>query len=102
MTELPPLHALRAFEAAARLESFKLAAAELFVTPGAISQQVKALEEALGRALFLRRTRAVALTEAGRELLPAVQEAFTGIARATARLRERERSGPLVVSVLPS
>jgi len=99
---LPPLNALRAFEAAARLSSFTLAARALFVTPGAISQQVKALEEALGQRLFLRRTRAVALTEAGRTLLPAVQEAFALLSRATAAMRERERAGPLTVSVLPS
>jgi LysR family glycine cleavage system transcriptional activator len=93
---------VRAFEAAARHGSFKEAARELFVTPGAISQQVKALEEELGTPLFLRLTRQVKLTEAGRLLLPAAQEAFERLSGAIGQLRARETSGPLTVSVVPS
>jgi len=100
--DLPSLHAVRAFEAAARHGSFKEAARELFVTPGAISQQVKVLEEELGTPLFLRMTRRVALTEAGRLLLPAAQEAFESLTRALERLKARNTSGPLTVSVVPS
>jgi len=65
---LPPLNALRAFEAAARHLSFAEAAAELHVTPAAISHQIKALEEWLGQQLFERKTRQVRLTEAGQAL----------------------------------
>ena len=73
---LPPLNALRAFEAAARHEGFIAAAAELFVTRGAISRQVKILEDHLGVQLFHRHTRGVALTTAGRRLYPVLTQAF--------------------------
>jgi LysR family glycine cleavage system transcriptional activator len=76
---LPPLSALRAFEAAARLESFSKAADELSVTPAAISHQIAALEADLGVSLFRRRNRAVELTASARVLLPGLTEAFTGI-----------------------
>ncbi len=76
---MPALGALRAFEAAARLSSFKAAAAELSVTPGAVSQQVRRLEEDLGTKLFLRATRSVTLTEAGRQLQPKLTAAFLQI-----------------------
>lgn len=76
LQRLPPLRSLRAFEAAARLSSFKAAAAELSVTPGAVSQQIRALEEDLGVKLFERTVRAVSLTEAGRRLQPALTAAF--------------------------
>ncbi len=73
---LPPLNALRAFEAAARHQGFILAAEELCVTRGAISRQVKLLEDHLGVALFHRHVRGVALTTAGRQLQPVLSEAF--------------------------
>jgi len=79
---LPPLPLLRSFEAAARHLSFKLAAAELCVTPAAVSQQIKALEDHLGQPLFQRLTRALALTEAGRALLPGVRAGLDALAAA--------------------
>ena len=83
---LPPLNALRAFEAAARHLSFKLAAHELHVTPGAISQQVKTLEGRLGTKLFDRLHRQLILTDAGQAYLPAIRGAFRHIADATMAL----------------
>ncbi|MCG6904574.1 MAG: transcriptional regulator GcvA [Rhodobacter sp.] len=76
---LPPLTALRAFEAAARHMSFARAAAELNVTPAALSFQIKSLEEHLGQPLFRRLNRAVDLTEAGRALLPATSKGFAAL-----------------------
>lgn len=99
---LPPLGSLHAFEAAARLLSFKGAAAELHVTPGAVSQQIKLLEDRLGVPLFVRRARAIALTEAGRLLLPPTQRAFRLLADAVVRVRETDASRVLTVSMLPS
>ena len=84
---LPPLNALRAFEAAARHLSFKLAAHELHVTPGAVGQQVKALEDRLGVPLFQRIHKQLILTEAGQAYLPPIRDAFGRIASATAALR---------------
>ncbi|TQF28075.1 LysR family transcriptional regulator [Bradyrhizobium sp. UNPF46] len=84
---LPPLNALRAFEAAARHLSFKQAAHELHVTAGAISQQVRLLEERLGVQLFERRTRQVVLTSAGETYLAQVRKAFRRLAEATAELK---------------
>jgi LysR family transcriptional regulator, glycine cleavage system transcriptional activator len=84
---LPPLNALRAFEAAARHLSFKQAAHELHVTAGAVSQQVRLLEERLGVQLFERLTRQVILTPAGEAYLTPVRQAFHRIAEATAALR---------------
>jgi DNA-binding transcriptional LysR family regulator len=83
---LPPLNALRAFEAAARHLSFKLAAHELHVTAGAVSQQVKLLEERLGVPLFERRHRQLILTPAGQRYLPGLRAAFRQIAEATQHL----------------
>ncbi len=80
---LPPLNGLRAFEAAARHLSFKHAASELHVTPGAVGQQVRALEEALGLELFRRLPRGLVLTEAGEAYLPALSAAFRQISNAT-------------------
>ncbi|MBK8157768.1 MAG: LysR family transcriptional regulator [Rhodospirillaceae bacterium] len=91
MRDLPPLGALRAFEAAARQESFKRAAAELGVTPTAISHQIRQLEENLGIALFSRQTRKVVLTEAGRALYPAMRQAFDGMAAAVAATKRPQR-----------
>ncbi|NML16068.1 LysR substrate-binding domain-containing protein [Azohydromonas caseinilytica] len=84
---LPPLHLLRTFEVAARHLSFTKAAQELHVTPAAVSQQIKALEEALGVALFQRLTRALRLSDAGAALLPGVSEAFGCLAAAVERVR---------------
>lgn len=82
---LPPLNALRAFEAAGRLGSFKEAAAELHVTHGAVSQQVRLLEEWLGAPLFERHNRRVALTAAAKTYLEEIGPVFEQLAQATAR-----------------
>lgn len=96
------LNALRCFEAASRHMSFKLAAEELFVTPAAISQQIKALETDLGCQLFVRRTRSLELTPDGARLAPAVREALARLLAAVTEVRDRDASRPLTVSVLPS
>lgn len=80
---LPPLNGLRSFEVAARHLSFTRAADELGVTPGAVSQQVKSLEAALGTPLFRRLPRSLVLTEAGEAYLPAIESAFAIISKAT-------------------
>jgi LysR family glycine cleavage system transcriptional activator len=98
---LPSLNAVKAFEAAARSKSFTRAAEELFVTPGAVSQQVKALETDLGLKLFNRERQRLVLTEAGREYLAVVRDALDQIALGTERLTQRQRSGVLTVSVSP-
>lgn len=99
---LPPLNAVRAFEAAARHLSFTKAAEELHVTQAAISHQVKALEEYLGLKLFRRLNRALVLTEEGQTYLPPVKRIFDQLYEATRRLAENEARGKLTVSVLPS
>jgi LysR family glycine cleavage system transcriptional activator len=99
---LPSLHGLRAFEAAGRRLSFKLAARDLHVTAGAVSQQIRALEASLGTKLFRRLTRSVELTVDGQVLLPVVSAAFERIADATRDLARRRESGILTVSVVPS
>ena len=99
---LPPLNALRAFEAAARHLSFTRAAEELFVTQAAVSHQVKALEEHLGRQLFRRLNRALLLTDDGQAYLPSLSRAFTLIDDATRDLLTKGAPGPLTVSALPS
>jgi LysR family glycine cleavage system transcriptional activator len=99
---LPPLGALRAFEAAARHLSFTKAGDELHVTQAAVSHQVRTLEDWLGLKLFRRHGRAVLLTEAGQTYLPGVREALDGLAAATSGLLARESSGVLTVSVLAS
>jgi len=92
---LPPLPALRAFEAAARHLSFKAAAEELAVTPTAISHQVRQLEDGLGVRLFLRRPRRVALTPEGRMLYPVLRDGFDAFEEAIGRLRG-QRLKPVV------
>ncbi len=99
---LPPLNALRAFEAAARHLSFTQAARELHVTQAAISHQVKTLEEFLGLRLFRRLNRALLLTEEGQTYLPPVRRIFDQLYEATKRLTDTETRGRLTVSVLPS
>jgi LysR family glycine cleavage system transcriptional activator len=98
---LPPLSALRPFEAAARLESFSRAAEELSLTHGAVSHQVRALEEHVGAPLFARHGKRVALTPAGRAFAERVRAALDEIAAAAEQLRAR-RDDRLTVSVLPS
>ena len=88
---LPPLAALRAFEAAARHLSFRRAAGELAVTPTAISHQIRLLEATLGTALFIRQVRRVVLTEAGRRLYPPLRDGFDAFARAIADLSPLSR-----------
>jgi len=102
MPSLPPLNALRAFEAAARLLSLKKAAAELNVTPAAISHQVKLLEEFAGRPLLVRKPRAVELTNAARAALPRLRAGFDQLADAARMLRESGPESTLTVSVAPS
>lgn len=99
---LPPLNGLRAFEAAARSLSFTKAAEELNVTPAAVSQQVKSLEEYFGVALFKRLTRALMLTNSGQLVLPVLQEGFDKLAEADHILRNRRDDRILTVSVAPS
>jgi LysR family transcriptional regulator, glycine cleavage system transcriptional activator len=99
---LPPLNAVRAFEAAARHGGFALAAAELNVTPAAISQQVKSLEATLGLRLFRRLARGLVLTDAGRAYLPELSDGLDRLAQATTRIRGRASSGQVTVSVLPA
>ncbi|MEM7207354.1 MAG: transcriptional regulator GcvA [Pseudomonadota bacterium] len=99
---IPPLSGFRAFDAAARHLSFTLAAKELFVTQAAVSQRIKQLEEQLGFRLFVRRARALDLTEEGRQLAPVVARSVNAIAEAIDAIKADERSGPLTVSTLPS
>jgi LysR family glycine cleavage system transcriptional activator len=99
---LPPLNALRSFEAAARHLSFRAAAQELNVTPSAVSHQVKSLESYMGVALFHRLTRQVRLTDAGRTYLPALGAAFDQIDAATRQLALGAELHPLVISVTPT
>jgi len=99
---LPPLNALRAFEAAARHLSFTKAADELYVTQAAVSHQIKSLEEALGLKLFRRLNRALLLTEEGQTYLPSVRSALDTLAVATERLTRQDETGRLTVSAIPS
>src|SRR5499426_1904873 len=101
LRRLPSLNALKAFEAAARHESFTRASQELFVTQGAVSHQVKALELELGVKLFNRERQRLVITEAGRDYLTAVRDAFDRIAIGTERLLQRQSSGVLTVSTSP-
>lgn len=99
---LPPLNALRAFEAAARRQSFAGAATELCVTASAVSQQVQGLEQWLGIALFRRTPRGLVLTERGQDYLPALTDALDLLDQATRRLISREAAQVLTVTVTPS
>lgn len=98
MRKLPPLRSLRAFEAAARHRSFKAAAAELGVTPTAISHQIRLLEETCGQKLFQRRPRPLALTSAGAQLFPALRNGFDALASAVASIEASGHELPLRVS----
>src|ERR1700722_18697319 len=98
---LPPLNALKAFEAAARHESFTRAAEELCVTQGAVSHQVKALEAELAVKLFNRERQRLIITEAGRDYLNVIRDALDRIAAGTERLVQRQNAGVLTVSTSP-
>ncbi len=99
---LPPLTWFRAFESAARHLSFTAAAGELSLTQSAISQHVRALEQRLGDRLFVRKARGVALTDAGRRLLPFVSSAIGELAAATELFGPERRAGVLSVSTRDS
>src|SRR5258705_3352353 len=99
--ELPPLNALKEFEAAARSESFTRAAEELCVTQGAVSHQVKSLEDTLGIKLFNRERQRLTITDVGREYLNVVRDALDRIAAGTERVLQRQNSGVLTVSTSP-
>lgn len=98
MQKLPPLTELRAFEAAARHLSFKMAAAELYVTPTAISHQIKLLERYCGRALFRRRPRPLKLTTAGEQLFPVIRNGFEAFADVLASVRPGAVGGRLRIT----
>ena len=102
MNRLPPLKSLQAFESAGRRLSFTLAAQELNVTPGAISQQIRQLEEFLGVPLFKRLNRAIVLTDAGQLFLPLISQGFGHFHEAVTRLRQRGDDGPLTITSAPS
>jgi LysR family glycine cleavage system transcriptional activator len=95
---LPPLNALRAFEASARQLSFTRAAEELFVTQAAVSHQIKALEEYLGIKLFMRKNRALLLTEEGQSYYLDIKDIFNSLHEATEKLLARGAKGAITVS----
>ena len=99
--KLPPLSALRAFEAAARHESAKRAAEELSVTATAISHQIRSLEESLGVALFVRKPRKLELTASGRELKEVLEGAFDSISAAVERLRSAPQRHAVTLTTTP-
>jgi LysR family transcriptional regulator, glycine cleavage system transcriptional activator len=102
MNRLPPLNAVRAFEAAARHLSFKHAAEELCVTPGAVSRHIGNLEATLGASLFLRRHRGIVLTRAGEAYFREVQHALSQIRRATATVGTRFNESLLRLKLPPT
>lgn len=102
MKQLPPLNALRVFEAAARHLSFTKAAEELHVTPGAVSQQIKALEDFLQTPVFRRHKRALLLTDEAQASLPILREGFDKLVEAGEILAKKADAGRLTVSVAPS
>lgn len=99
---LPPLNALKAFEAAARHLSFTKAADELFVTQAAVSHQIKALEEFLSMKLFLRRNRTLLLTEEGQAYFLELKDIFKNLQEATERLLAKGSKGAITVAMPPS
>ncbi|MEE8364591.1 MAG: LysR substrate-binding domain-containing protein, partial [Gammaproteobacteria bacterium] len=102
MALLPPLNSLRTFESAGRHLSFSKAADELNVTPGAISQQIRTLEEFLEIKLFKRRNRSIVLTESGQLFLPLLAEGFSSITEAVDTVRRSQLDEPLTISAAPS
>jgi LysR family glycine cleavage system transcriptional activator len=99
---LPPLNALRAFEAAARHLNFSRAADELSVTPGAVSQQIQNLEDYVGAALFKRTPKGLLLTDAAQTALPALREAFDRLAEAASLLTAAVDGRRLTITAAPS
>lgn len=99
---LPPLNALKAFEAAGRHLSFSRAAEDLSVTPAAIGHQVKTLEEYLGMDLFIRKNRSVELTDAGQVLLPGISDGFSRLYSAVDVFHRHSTNRPLVISIVPA
>jgi LysR family transcriptional regulator, glycine cleavage system transcriptional activator len=99
---MPPLNALKAFEAAARHESFAKAAVELGVTPAAVSHQIKALEEWLGSALFVRHAQRLQLTVPGKSAMPAFFKAFDALGLAVQELRVAAPRVQVSIAALPS
>ena len=99
---LAHLNALRAFEATARLGSYVRAASELAVTPAAVGQQVRMLEEHFGSALFARQGNKLVLTEAARAVLPDIKDGFDRLAQATDRLRKTSRVDAVTITLPPS
>ena len=102
MNRLPPLKSLQAFEAAGRHLSFTEAARELNVTPGAISQQMRLLEEFLEVRLFKRLNRAIVLTDAGQLFLPLISKGFNNFDEAIGLLRNKRSDGPLTITAAAS
>jgi LysR family glycine cleavage system transcriptional activator len=98
MPKLPPLIELRAFEAAARHMSFEKAAAELCVTPTAVSHQIRLLERYCAQSLFRRRPRPLTLTEAGARLFPVIHDGFEAFAHAIATAKRDEKKQPLRIT----
>jgi len=101
-SRLPPLNALRAFEAVARHRSFRKAAEELFVTPAAITHQIKSLESQLGIQLFIRLSRKIELTEAAQASLPALQQGFDALTQAVSELHRHGNIPHLTIGTTPT
>ncbi len=99
---MPPLNSLRAFESTARHLSMSQAAAELHVTPAAVSHQVRGLEDFLGVKLFTRRRRGLRLTDAGLAYLPGLRDGFEKLRLATEAVYDQEAAGQLTVSTTPT
>lgn len=99
---LPALNAVRIFEAAARLQNFTKAANEIHITQGAVSKQIKLLEQQLGCQLFIRAGPVLKLSNEGKEFQAVAEESLSIIRRGTARIRNRIANTPLTISLLPS
>ena len=102
LRHIPGLQSLKAFDASARHLSFTRAAAELNVTPAAVSHQIKELEDAVGAALFLRTSRRMQLTRQGEVLRPVIADALEGLTRALQRIRQADNPTQLKVTASPS
>ena len=99
---LPALNAVRIFEAAASLQNFTKAADEIHITQGAVSKQIKLLEQQLGCQLFIRAGPILKLSEAGKEFQAIAEESLSIIRRGTAKIKSRSTNTPLTISLLPS
>ena len=102
MRDLPPLKSLESFEATARLGTVRKAAEDLCVTPSAISHQISKLEAQLGRVLFYRRQQRLQLTDAGRNFLQQIEQAFDRIEEATLELRDSRETEQLSIAMPPT